>query len=138
LNGDERLASDHPVRDSEDRRIALHVNFDDPASLNYVLNNAENIYQYYRDRGKPVEIRIVAHGPGLHLLREDTSPVKDRITALAQSQEGLSFYACSNTRARMEKAEGKTLVIMGVATMVPSGLVELIELSRAGWTYIKP
>ena len=132
------LASNNPVGDEEDRRIALHVNFDDPAGLNYVLNNAENIYHYYQGKGKPVEIRIVTHGSGLHLLREDTSPVKQRINGLAESQDGLSFYACSNTKARMEKAEGKTLVIMEVAIMVPSGLVELIELNRAGWTYIKP
>lgn len=132
------LASENPVRDDEDRKIALHVNFNDPASLNFVLNNAENIYQHYQGRGKSVEIRIIVHGPGLHMLREDTSPVKDRINGLAESQEGLSFYACSNTKARMEKAEGKTLEIMSVAAMTPSGLVELIELSRAGWTYIKP
>ena len=132
------LASDNPVRDNEDRRIALHVNSDDPASLNYVLNNAENIYQYYKSKAKPLEIRIVAHGPGLHLLREDSSPVKERVNGLAQSQDGLEFYACSNTKARMEKAEGKTVVIMNVAKLVPSGLVELIELNRAGWTYIKP
>lgn len=132
------LASDNPVRDDDDRRIAIHVNFDDPASLNYVLNNAENIYEYYKDKGKSVEIRIVAHGPGLHMLREDTSPVKERITGLAGSQEGLTFYACSNTKSRMEKAEGKSLAILDVATMVPSGLVELIELNRAGWTYVKP
>lgn len=132
------LASDNPVRDDEDRKIALHVNFDDPASLSYVLNNAENIYEYYKGEGRTVEIRIVAHGPGLHMLREDTSPVKERINGLAASQEGLSFFACSNTKARMEKAESKPLVIMEIATMVPSGLVELIELNRAGWTYIKP
>jgi len=132
------LASDNPVRDDEDRNIAIHVNFDDPANLNYVLNNVENIYDYYKEKGKPVEIRIVAHGPGLHMLRDDTSPAKGRIMKLAQTQEGLSVYACANTKARMEKAEDKTLVIMDVATMVPSGLIELIELNRAGWTYIKP
>lgn len=132
------LASDNPVRDDDDRKIAFHVNFDDPASLNFVLNNVENISAYYRAKGTPLEIRIVAHGPGLHMLREDTSPVKKRIEELAASQEGLRFYACSNTRERMEKAEGRTLAIMSVATMVPAGLVELIELSRAGWTYLKP
>jgi len=132
------IASNQPVRDDEDRKIALHVNFDDPAGLNYVLNNAENIYDYYQTKGKSVEIRIVTHGPGLHMLRDDTSPVKQRINGLANSQQGLSFYACSNTKTRMEKAEGTSLLIMDVATMVPSGLVELIELSRAGWTYIKP
>jgi uncharacterized protein len=132
------LATDNPVRDDEDRKIALHVNFNEPANLNFVLNNAENIHEYYQGRGIKVEIRIVAHGPGLHMLRDDTSPVKDRINGLAASQDGLTFYACSNTKARMAKAEGKPPPIMEVATMVPSGQVELIELSRAGWTYIKP
>lgn len=132
------LACENPVRDNEIRNIAIHVNFDDPTSLNYVLNNAENIYDYYKDRGKTVEIRIIAHGPGLHMLRDDTSPVKDRIRKLLEVQDNLSLYACANTKARMEKAENRTLEIIEVATLVPSGLIELIELSRAGWTYIKP
>ena len=132
------LASDNPVRDDEGRKIALHVNFNDATSLNFVLNNAENILEHYQSKGNSIEIRIVTHGPGLHMLREDSSPVKERIESLTQSLDKLSFYACSNTKARMEKAEGKTLDIMEVATMVPSGLVELIELNRAGWTYIKP
>ena len=38
----------------------------------------------------------------------------------------------------MEKAEGKTLVIMDEAFMVPSGISELIELQLQGWNYIKP
>ena len=132
------LASDNPARDDEDRKIALHVNFNEATSLNFVLNNAENILEYYQSKGNSVEIRIVTHGPGLHMLREDSSPVKERIEALTRSEDRLSFYACSNTKARMEKAEGRTLAIMEVAKMVPSGLVELIELNRAGWIYIKP
>lgn len=132
------LATENPVRDHEDRKVALHVNFDDPERLNYVLNNAENIYQYYRQQGKKIEIRIVAHGPGLHMLRQDTSPVKERIAGMAAAQEGLGFYACTNTQERMAKAEGKKPVIIDEAKMVLSGIAELIELQRAGWTYIKP
>jgi len=41
------------------------------------LNNATNAEQYYRDLGEQVEIEIVTFGPGLHMLRDDTSPVKD-------------------------------------------------------------
>lgn len=132
------LATDNPVRDDEDRKVALHVNFNDPAQLNFVLNNAENIYEHYRSRGKGIEIRIVTHGPGLHMLRDDTSPVKERISKLAASQPGLTFYACTNTQERMAKAEGKTPVIIDEAIMVYSGIAELIELQRAGWNYIKP
>ncbi len=132
------LATENPVRDHEDRKVALHVNFDDPERLNYVLNNAENIYQYYRQQEKKIEIRIVAHGPGLHMLRQDTSPVKERIAGMAAAQEGLGFYACTNTQEKMAKAEGKKPVIIDEAKMVLSGIAELIELQRAGWTYIKP
>jgi len=132
------LASDSPVRDDEDRKVALHVNFNDPERLNYVLNNAENIYNYYSGMGKKVEIRVIGHGPGLHMFRVDTSPVKERVAQMARDQEGLSFYACTNTQERMAKAEGKTPVIVDEAAMVPSGIVELIELQRAGWNYLKP
>ncbi|MDH3579575.1 MAG: DsrE family protein [Hyphomicrobiales bacterium] len=132
------LQSDNPVRDDEPRRVILHVNFNDPDSLNYVLNNAENIDSYYSDAGKAVEIRIVAHGPGLHMLRDDTSPVKQRLQSMAADLESLSFYACANTRARMAKAEGKEPEIVSEAAMVPSGIVEIMELQRAGWLYLKP
>lgn len=132
------LQSDNPVRDDEPRRVILHVNFNDPDSLNYVLNNAENIDSYYSDAGKTVEIRIIAHGPGLHMLRDDTSPVKQRLQSMAADLESLSFYACANTRARMAKAEGKEPEIVSEAAMVPSGIVEIMELQRAGWLYLKP
>ena len=91
------MASDSPQSGGEGRQVALHVNFNDSERLNYVLNNVENIYEHYHQKGMKVEIRIIAHGPGLHMFRDDTSPVKERVSNLAASQEGLSFCACSNT-----------------------------------------
>ena len=88
--------------------------------------------------GQKIKIRVIAHGPGLHMLRADTSPVKERLQALAAARDGISFYACGNTRDRMAKAEGKTPNILEEATVVPSGIVEIIELQRAGWLYLKP
>ena len=104
-----RLIPEELRQDHEDRKVALHVNFDDPERLNYVLNNAENIYQYYRQQGKKIEIRIITHGPGLHMLRQDTSPVKERIAGMAAAQEGLGFYACTNTQEKMAKASKEVL-----------------------------
>ena len=132
------VQSANPVRNSEPRRVVLHVNFSEPQALNFVLNNAENINAYYASSGINVEIRIVAHGPGLHMLRVDTSPVKKRLQAMNAAQSNLSFYACENTRDRMAKAEGKTPEILSEATIVPSGIVEIVELQRAGWQYLKP
>lgn len=131
------LATDNPVRDDEDRRIAMHVNFQDPQGYTFVLNNVENMHEYYGAKGNNFEIRIITHGPGLHLLREDTSPVKERLIGIANSLENVSFYACTNTQERMAKAEGKEIEIIKEATMVMAGLAELVELQRAGWDYLK-
>ena len=132
------LATENPARDDEPRKIVMHVNFADRERLNYVLNNVENIRDYYRNKNNGVEIRVVCHGPGLHMLRVDTSPVKDRLVGMADSMEELSFYACTNTIERMAKAEGKRPDIVDQATLVLAGLPEIIELQRLGWNYIKP
>ncbi len=132
------LATENPVRDEEKRRIVLHVNFNDAKRYNFVLNNCENIDEYYAAKGNEVEIRIVAHGLGLHILREDTSPVKERLQKMAADMDNLSLYACTNTQERMAKAEGKKPELIPEAVMVLAGIPEIIELQRAGWTYIKP
>jgi intracellular sulfur oxidation DsrE/DsrF family protein len=132
------LATENPARDDETRKIVMHVNFADGERLNYVLNNVENIRDYYRERSNEVEIRVVCHGPGLHMLRVDTSPVKDRLSNMADSIDELSFYACANTMERMAKTDGERPEIVGQATLVQAGLPEIIELQRLGWIYVKP
>jgi hypothetical protein len=69
---------------SKAHRLVLQVNTNDPAMMNLALNNATNVEQHYKELGQKVEIEIVTFGPGLHMLRDDTSPVKDRIKAIAE------------------------------------------------------
>ena len=84
-------------------RLILQVNSNEPAMMNLALNNASNVAQYYQDLGEKVNIDIVTFGPGLHMLRDDTSPVKARIKALSESQPSISFEACGNTRENMRR-----------------------------------
>jgi intracellular sulfur oxidation DsrE/DsrF family protein len=119
-------------------RVAIHVDDNDPARMNLALNNASNITQYYSDKGEEVEVEIVAYGPGLHMLRADTSPVKDRLKSFTQSMPNVAFAACGNTQQNMSKAEGKPVEILPGIKVVPAGVVHLMELQEKGWTYIKP
>ncbi|MFY9696580.1 MAG: hypothetical protein WA776_00245 [Xanthobacteraceae bacterium] len=123
-------------------RIAIQVDQNDPAVMNLALNNAENIIEYYRGKGEDVDIEIVAYGPGLNMLRADTSPVKDRIAQMASSDATfpakLAFSACNNTLQGMEKREGHAITIIPQAKMVPAGVVRLSELEEQGWSYIRP
>src|SRR5947207_6326066 len=119
-------------------RLVLQVTTDEPAMMNLALNNAANVEQYYRDLGEKVEIEIVAFGPGLHMLRDDTSPVKARIKALADKSPSISFKACGNTQENMSKAENKKIALVAQASVVKSGVVRVMELQEQGWAYVRP
>ena len=138
------LAAATAVRAADDKphRVAIQVNQDDPAIMNLALNNAENVIEYYRGKGEDVEVEIVTYGPGLHMLRADTSPVKDRVTRISEDKVSfparIVFSACDNTRQNMAKREGHPIPIVPEATMVPSGVVRLMQLQEQGWSYVRP
>jgi intracellular sulfur oxidation DsrE/DsrF family protein len=124
--------------ENQEHRLILQVNTNDPAAMNLALNNAMNVSQYYKELGANVEIEIVTFGPGLHMLRDDTSPVKARIEAMALSTPEVSFKACGNTQENMHKAENKDIPIIPQAQVVKSGVVRVMEQEEQGWTYVKP
>ena len=121
-------------------RLAIHVDQNDPQVMNLALNNATNVIEYYRARSEDADVDIVTHGPGLHMLRADTSPVKDRLKRLKELAfpGNVQFSACSNTKQGMEKTGGKEVAILSEATIVPSGVVRLMELQEKGWSYVRP
>jgi intracellular sulfur oxidation DsrE/DsrF family protein len=129
--------------DGKSHRLSMHVDERDEEKMNLALNNAAAVLRQYQERGEDAEIEIVAYGPGLHMLREDTSPpkIKERLVSFAQSMPKVRFSACNNTRVGMAKAEGKTpeqIPIMSNARIVPAGVVRLMELQEQGWSYVKP
>ena len=123
---------------SKTHRIAFHVDRNDPAIMNLALNNVSNAATNYGAAGEPFEFELVAYGPGLHMLRDDTSPVKDRLASIKASIPEVTFSACHVTMLGMEKAEGHPIAIVAQARVVPAGVIRLTELQEAGWSYIKP
>jgi len=121
-------------------RIVFQIDQDDPKLMDLVLNNVANVMTYYHDKGEEAQIEVVAYGPGLHMLRADTSPVKDRLSRMVRdgTPSSLKFSACGNTKAGMEKREGHPITIVPEASIVPSGVVRLTELQEDGWSYIRP
>ena len=134
------VASPTLAADAKPHHIAIQVDQNDPQVMNLVLGNATNVIEYYRARNEEVDIDITAYGPGLHMLRADTSPVADRIKRMKDMvfPGNIQFSACHNTMQNMEKAEGHPIKIVAEATEVPSGAVHLSELQEQGWTYLKP
>lgn len=133
------LAAAAPAQaDIKAHKIAIQVSENNAATMNLALNNVANLAQYYSENGQLWSIEVVAYGPGLHMLRADDSPVKERLHLIKQSINDVTFSACANTLKGMEKAEGHPIAIVDDARIVPAGVVRLAELQEQGYSYIKP
>ena len=130
----------YAAENAKPHRIAIQVDQNDPALMNLALNNVSNLTEYYHSKGEQVQIEVVAYGPGLNMLREDKSPVKDRLKRIKEGSfpSTVNFSACHNTMMGMEKAEGHPIPIVPQASVVPAGVVRLSELQEQGWSYIRP
>ena len=110
-------------------RALFQVTDNDPARWNMILNNMQNL----RDgvAGEPVEIELVAYGPGVTMLKSE-SPVKQRIAEALKS--GVKVNACQNTMNGMKLTPADMLPEIGY---VPSGVVEVMRKQQQGWAYIR-
>jgi len=119
-------------------RVVIQVSENDPKIMNLALNNAENLRSFYEQAGEAVPIEIVAYGPGLNMVRSDTSPVRDRLAALVGRPQAITFTGCGNTLNTQSKNEGKELSLLPGTHLVPTGIGRIVQLQEQGWTYIRP
>jgi intracellular sulfur oxidation DsrE/DsrF family protein len=128
------------AENAKSHRVTIQVDQNDSDVMNLALNNAQNVIEYFNARGEDIDVEIVTYGPGLHMLRADTSPVKDRIKWMLEQMfpAKIVFAACNITKEGMEKREGHAIAILPGATIVPSGVVRLMYLQEQGWSYVRP
>ena len=124
--------------EGKQHRVVIQVSENDPKIMNLALNNAENLAKFYEQSGEAAQIEIVAYGPGLNMVRSDTSPVKDRLAALVGRPQPITFTGCGNTMSAQSKQEGKELTLLPETRLVPTGIGRIVQLQEQGWTYIRP
>ena len=111
-------------------RVVMQVSDADPGKWNLALNNARNLQA---DLGASnVEIEIVAYGPGIGMLKAD-STVGNRIGEALGS--GVKVAACENTMRgqKLQKAD----MLNGIS-YVGAGVVEIMQTQQHGWAYLRP
>ena len=119
------------------RGVGVRVSSRENGVFDLALNNAVNLAREYSNQAEELEVEIVAYGPGLHMLRADTSPVTSRIHSITESVPGIVLSACGNTIKAMEKAEGHPLELLPHVGIVSAGAVRLVALQEAGWSYLR-
>jgi intracellular sulfur oxidation DsrE/DsrF family protein len=120
------------------KKLAIQISDNEKGTFQKALNVAANFARAMSEAGEMYEIEIVAFNAGLHILREDTSPVRERINSFSQSMPEVTFSACNNTITGMTKKEGKAPPITSHAQVVPGGVTRLMELDAMGYFVIRP
>src|SRR5215831_2695456 len=111
-------------------RVVMQVSDGEPAKWNLALNNARNLQA---DLGAAnVEIEIVAYGPGLGMLKRDSS-VATRVDEALTS--GVKVVACENTMRAQKLVQADMLPAIGY---VGAGVVEIMQRQQQGWSYLRP
>lgn len=122
----------------KEHRLVIDVNENNPQKMNLVLSIVEVVNKEFAAAGDTVKIEVVAYGPGLHMLRADTSPVRQRIGAVQLAAQDLRFAACGTTMAKMGKMSGKEVKLIPEAYQVSAGVVRIMELQDQGYRYLRP
>jgi intracellular sulfur oxidation DsrE/DsrF family protein len=113
--------------------VALQLSDSDPKKERLVLSVASNLLKAYG--ADKVAIEVVAFGPGIDLLR-DTNEFRTLVDSLVT--QGVRFDVCGNTLDTIERETGKRPAINPKAVEVQVGVAQLIALSRAGYTLVRP
>ncbi|HTY98747.1 MAG TPA: DsrE family protein [Rhodocyclaceae bacterium] len=111
-------------------RVVVQVDEKETAAWNLVLNNVRNV-QKEVGAGN-VDIEVVAFGPGLDMLRDD-SLVANRVQEAMAG--GVRFVACRNTMQAEHLSDAEMVPGIGY---VQAGVVEIIRKQAEGYSYLRP
>lgn len=85
--------------DTKTHRVAFHVDRNEPAVMNLALNNIVNAATLFSQRGEAFQCELLACGPGLAMLRTDTSPIKERLASIKDSIQDVVFSSSRRVRS---------------------------------------
>jgi intracellular sulfur oxidation DsrE/DsrF family protein len=111
-------------------KLVIQVSDADPGKWNLALNNARNVMS---DLGSDkVAVEIVAYGPGIGMLKMDSTAGSRVAEALGK---GVQVVACENTMRAMKLGRDDMLSSIDY---VPAGVVRIMSRQTQGYSYVRP
>ena len=111
-------------------RVVMQISENQPPVWNLALNNIRNVQ---KELGvKNFEVELVVYGPGLAMLRDD-STVANRVQEAMAT--GVRFVACRNTMENQKVTEAQMIPGIGYAQ---AGVIEIISKQMEGYAYLRP
>ena len=117
--------------DREQYRAIIHVDSDAPGLFKKALNNARNVLDDPRLKGR-IQVELLANSRG-YMIYEPGNGLEANLKSLAE--RGVILAQCGNTLREL-KVDPATLYPF--ISLVPSAMGELVIRQGDGWAYIHP
>jgi hypothetical protein len=111
-------------------RVVMQISENQPAIWNLALNNIRNVQKELG--AKNIEVEVVTYGPGLAMLRDDSTTANRVQEAMAT---GVRFVACRNTMENQKITEAQLIPGIGYAQ---AGVIQIIKRQSEGYAYLRP
>lgn len=137
------------ARASEAAKVVYHADFADPRRFSAMLTSINNMVTYYQNELIDYDVRIVFVAHGIRFVTEDkleNTPfaadpaleerrdnLKGRLAALNETK-GVKLELCEITRSQINLPAER---LYSTVEAVPSGVVQIADLQRQGFAYIK-
>ena len=109
-------------------RIVMQLTSGDTLVHKNLMKQLRNM----KEAAPTMQLEVVCHGPGMDMLMDDRSVVKEKVKEFAG--RGIVFLACENTMAERKLDRTKVLPEAG---FVKAGIIHIVERQEEGWSYIK-
>jgi hypothetical protein len=116
-----------------DHRLVLQLSDREAAKQAMILSVSNNMLEEYGpDR---IAIEVVAFGPGIDLLRENSGN-RPRVDSLIA--QDVRFSVCMNTVETIERETGARVALNPHAVKVKAGVARILFLTEHGYTLVRP
>jgi intracellular sulfur oxidation DsrE/DsrF family protein len=117
-------------------KVVLHLVSDEPERMEAALRMAEELASAKDRNGRPIQVELIANGPGVHLLRAGGSSYSERVVAQRLAHPNLQLLACRQTMDKLRE-RGVAVNLLSVVQEAPSAERVLAARLSQGWRYIQ-
>lgn len=114
---------------TKQHKVVFEITSADTAVQRTVLRQINNALK----DAPGTKIEVVCHGPAIFMLVKDKTVLGPMMEDL-KNKQNVGFAACHNS---MHKNNIEPAQLVGVANIVPNGVMEVVGKQEDGWSYIK-
>ncbi len=112
-------------------QVIFHLDEEAEEKVQFVLNNIINLLNDLGD--ETVEVALLANGPAVKAFRTDEGRYSKSVLELLERE--VRIVLCNNA---LKLFDLEATNLLAEATIVPSGVGELVRKQAEGWAYIRP